>query len=69
MRFCTAVRRKLPLGVRYLLKEQIFKSSLLDHSIMFSSKVIDFRKNAFNFNFKDFFFFFLMRKKLIHKAF
>ena len=48
---------------------EIFRSSLLNCSIIFSSKVINFKKNAFNFDFKDFFSFFLMRKKLICKVF
>ena len=37
---------------------EIFRFFLLDYSIIFSSKTINFRKNVFNFDFKDSFFFF-----------
>ena len=42
----------------FLKDIKIFRSFLLDHNIIFSSKAIDFKKNAFNFDFKNFFFFF-----------
>ena len=40
----------------FLKNVKIFKSFLFDHNIVFFNKIINFRKNAFNFDFKNFFF-------------
>src|SRR5436190_452731 len=42
----------------FLKDIKIFKSSLFDHNIIFSNKIINFKKNIFDLDSKDFFFFF-----------
>ena len=41
----------------FLKNIKIFRFFLFDHNIIFFNKAIDFKKNAFNFDFKDSFFF------------
>ena len=52
----------------FLKDIKIFRFFLLDYSIIFSSKAINFKKNAFNFDFKNSFFFLFNEKKIYSQS-
>src|SRR5205809_8102003 len=47
----------------FLKNIEIFRFFLLDHNVVFSSKAINLKKNASDFDFKNSFFFFFNEKK------
>ena len=51
------------LDNKFLKNIEIFRFFLFDYNIIFSSKVINFKKNVFNLDFKDSFLFFFDEKE------